>query len=80
MGIRTINLPYRHRIVGRGLGGILAKIGSLVKPILRSTLRSTAPIAKKVAKDLARQGMTMAGDTVGDVLAGSSFKNAITAS
>ena len=69
--MRVIRLPYRrHQLMGRGIGGIFAKLLSFAKPVLKSVAKSAAPIARKTLKTLGKEALTATTSTLGDVLSG----------
>ena len=75
--MRTLLLPFRPRGQrGSGIGSLFARLGSFVKPLLRTALRSSKPIAKKLATQLAKEGLSTATSTVADVASGMPVKEA----
>ena len=73
--MNTIKLPLRRvhmqrNLRGHGLGGLFARIGTFLKPLLRTAVRAAKPIAKKTLKELGNQGLNVASSTLTDVLTG----------
>ena len=66
--MRIIRLPRYQR--GSGIGGIFSKLLRFVTPIMKTAIKVGKPIAKRTLKELGKQGMTVAADTLGDVMAG----------
>ena len=73
--MNTIKLPLQRihmqrNMRGHGLGGLFARIGTFLKPLLRTAVRAAKPIAKKTLKELGNQGLNVASSTLTDVLTG----------
>ena len=81
--MRTIKLPLRRvhmqrNLRGYGLGGLFARIGSFLKPLLRTAVHAAKPIAKQTLKELGNQGLNVASSTLADVVAGNApLKDAV---
>ena len=76
--MRTLQLPYRaRRLEGKGIGGLFSRLGSFVRPLLKTAIKSTRPIAKQVAKQLATEGISATTSTAADMLSGVAPKEAI---
>lgn len=74
--MNILRLPARQR--GLGVGSIFARWGSrFLKPLLKSAFQASKPVAKSLVKTLAAEGMESAGNTVGDMIQGQSFKQAL---
>ena len=73
--MRTIKLPLRRihmqrNLRGYGLGGLFARIGTFLKPLLKTAVHAAKPIAKQTLKELGNQGLNVASSTLADVIAG----------
>ena len=71
--MRTIKLPLRRMFVprnmrGHGLGGLFARLATMMRPLLQTAVRAAKPIAKQTLKELGRQGMEVVGSTLTDVI------------
>ena len=61
---------------GHGLGGLFARLATLVKPILKTAVRSAKPFVKQTLKQLGKQGIQAASSTISDVVEGVPLKQA----
>ena len=60
----------QRNLRGHGLGGLFARIGTFLKPLLKTAVRAAKPIAKKTLKELGNQGLNVASSTLTDVMTG----------
>ena len=72
--MRRIHMQRNLR--GHGLGGLFARLATLVKPILKTAVRSAKPYVKQTLKQLGKQGIQAASSTISDVVEGVPLKQA----
>ena len=79
--MKILRLPMRRihmqrNLRGHGLGGLFARLATLVKPILKTAVRSAKPFVKQTLKQLGKQGIQAASSTISDVVEGVPLKQA----
>lgn len=79
--MKILHLPMRRihmqrNLRGHGLGGLFARLATLVKPILKTAVRSAKPYVKQTLKQLGKQGIQAASSTISDVVEGVPLKQA----
>ena len=79
--MKILRLPMRRihmqrNLRGHGLGGLFARLATLVKPILKTAVRSAKPYVKQTLKQLGKQGIQAASSTISDVVEGVPLKQA----
>ena len=79
--MKILRLPMRRihmqrNLRGHGLGGLFARLVTLVKPILKTAVRSAKPFVKQTLKQLGKQGIQAASSTISDVVEGVPLKQA----
>ena len=67
----------RRNLRGHGLGGLFARLGTLVKPLLKTAVQAAKPIAKQTLKELGKEGLSAASSTLSDVIKGVPIKQAV---
>ena len=73
--MKTIQLPLRRvhiqrNLRGYGLGGLFSRLGTFLKPLLKTAASAAKPIAKQTLKELGQQGLNVATSTLTDVIEG----------
>ena len=73
--MKTVHLPLRRihlqrNLRGYGLGGLFSRLGTFLKPLLRTAASAAKPIAKQTLKELGKQGLNVATSTLTDVIEG----------
>ena len=72
--MRILKLPMRrvHTLppTGYGIGSLFSRLGTFLKPLVRTAFASAKPVAKRTLKQLAKQGLETATSTALDVIAG----------
>ena len=79
--MKILRLPMRRihmqrNLRGHGLGGLFARLATLVKPILITAVHSAKPFVKQTLKQLGKQGIQAASSTISDVVEGVPLKQA----
>ena len=79
--MKILRLPMRRihmqrNLRGHGLGGLFARLVTLVKPILKTAVCSAKPFVKQTLKQLGKQGIQAASSTISDVVEGVPLKQA----
>ena len=79
--MKILRLPMRRihmqrNLRGHGLGGLFARLATLVKPILKTAVRSAKPYVKQTLKQIGKQGVQAASSTISDVVEGVPLKQA----
>ena len=79
--MKILRLPMRRihmqrNLRGHGLGGLFARLATLIKPILKTAVRSAKPYVKQTLKQLGKQGIQAASSTISDVVEGVPLKQA----
>ena len=70
-----IAIPFSHNYInrrGRGLGGILKSIGSVIKPFFSQT----KSILKPIGREIGREGLSLLSNTAKEALNGASLSDA----
>ena len=72
--MRILKLPMRrvHTLppTGYGIGSLFSRLGTFVKPLLRTAFAAAKPAARRTLKQLAKQGLETATSTALDVISG----------
>ena len=71
-----IAIPFSHNYInrrGRGLGGILKSIGSVIKPFFSQT----KSILKPIGREIGREGLSLLSNTAKEALNGVSLADAL---
>lgn len=72
--MRILKLPMRRVSTlpktGYGIGSLFSRLGTFVKPLLRTAFAAAKPAARRTLKQLAKQGLETATSTALDVISG----------